>query len=147
MENRRPSPTVANSPNNAIEAPRNVRFRKNRIVMVCFCMGSSTSQNRWNHHAAGITNAATISAPTSGQIPRAIDSDAADVKNIAGDRAAGSIIGAQFLKRFVNNVPWAHLDIAGVAWSKKDKDTVPKGATAFGVRLLDRLVAAHYEGK
>jgi leucyl aminopeptidase len=76
---------------------------------------------------------------------RAIDSDAADVKNIAGDRAAGSIIGAQFVQRFVNNVPWAHLDIAGVAWSKKDAPTVPKGATAFGVRLLDRFVAEHYE--
>src|ERR1700722_343275 len=76
---------------------------------------------------------------------RAIDSDAADVKNIAGDRAAGSIIGAQFIQRFVNKVPWAHLDIAGVAWSKKDAPTVPKGATAFGVRLLDRFVADYYE--
>jgi leucyl aminopeptidase len=76
---------------------------------------------------------------------KAIDSDAADVKNIAGDRAAGSIIGAQFVQRFVNKVPWAHLDIAGVAWSKKDAPTVPKGATAFGVRLLDRFVADYYE--
>jgi leucyl aminopeptidase len=76
---------------------------------------------------------------------RAIDSDAADVKNIAGDRAAGSIIGAQFVQRFVNKVPWAHLDIAGVAWSKKDAATVPKGATAFGVRLLDRFVSDFYE--
>ena len=76
---------------------------------------------------------------------RAIDSDAADVKNIAGDRGAGSTIGAQFIKRFVNDVPWAHLDIAGVAWSKKDSPTVPKGATAFGVRLLDRFVAQYYE--
>jgi len=83
--------------------------------------------------------------PLADSYDRAIDSDAADVKNIAGDRAAGSIIGAQFLKRFVNNVPWAHLDIAGVAWSKKDAPTVPKGATAFGVRLLDRFVAEHYE--
>jgi len=76
---------------------------------------------------------------------RDIDSDAADVKNIGGARVAGSTIGAQFLARFVNDVPWAHLDIAGVAWSKKDMPTVPKGATAFGVRLLDRLVADHYE--
>jgi len=76
---------------------------------------------------------------------RAIDSDAADMKNIAGDRAAGSIIGAQFVQRFVNKVPWAHLDIAGVAWSKKDAPTVPKGATAFGVRLLDRFVGDYYE--
>ena len=83
--------------------------------------------------------------PLAESYDRAIDSDAADVKNIAGDRAAGSIIGAQFVQRFVNNVPWAHLDIAGVAWSKKDAPTVPKGATAFGVRLLDRFVADHYE--
>ena len=83
--------------------------------------------------------------PLSESFDRAIDSDAADVKNIAGDRGAGSSIGAQFLKRFVNDVPWAHLDIAGVAWSKKDAPTVPKGATAFGLRLLDRFVADHYE--
>jgi leucyl aminopeptidase len=76
---------------------------------------------------------------------REIDSDAADVKNIGGGRAAGSIIGAQFLQRFVNDVPWAHLDIAGVAWSKKDAAITPKGATAFGVRLLDRFVAENYE--
>jgi len=83
--------------------------------------------------------------PLGESFDRAIDSDAADVKNIAGDRGAGSSIGAQFLKRFVNDVPWAHLDIAGVAWSKKDAATVPKGATAFGLRLLDRFVAEHYE--
>ena len=83
--------------------------------------------------------------PLADSYNRAIDSDAADVKNIAEDRAAGSIIGAQFVQRFVNNVPWAHLDIAGVAWSKKDAPTVPKGATAFGVRLLDRFVAEYYE--
>ena len=75
---------------------------------------------------------------------RMIDSDAADMKNI-GDGGAGSITAAQFLQRFVNKVPWAHLDIAGTTWSKKDAPTVPKGATAFGLRLLDRMVADHYE--
>jgi leucyl aminopeptidase len=78
---------------------------------------------------------------------RDIDSDAADVKNIGGGRAAGSVTAAQFLQRFVDKVPWAHLDIAGVAWSSKDSATVPKGATAFGVRLLDRFVARYYEGE
>ncbi|HLI22301.1 MAG TPA: leucyl aminopeptidase [Stellaceae bacterium] len=77
---------------------------------------------------------------------RMLDSDAADMKNIGG-RDAGSITAAQFLQRFVNNVPWAHLDIAGTTWSKKDAPTVPKGATAFGVRLLERFVADYYEGK
>jgi len=74
-----------------------------------------------------------------------IDSDAADMRNIGSGRGAGSIIAAQFLQRFVNKVPWAHLDIAGMAWSKKDKPIVPKGGTGYGVRLLDRLVADHYE--
>jgi leucyl aminopeptidase len=83
--------------------------------------------------------------PLAESYDREIDSDAADVKNIGGGRAAGSIIGAQFLQRFVNDVPWAHLDIAGTAWSNKDAPTVPKGATAFGVRLLDRLVSKYYE--
>jgi len=74
-----------------------------------------------------------------------INSDIADVKNVGAGRGAGSIAGAKFIERFVNKVSWAHLDIAGVTWSKKDKNTVPKGATAFGVRLLDRVVADHYE--
>jgi leucyl aminopeptidase len=76
---------------------------------------------------------------------RDIDSDAADVKNIASGRAAGSIVAAQFLQRFVEKTPWAHLDIAGMAWSTKDAPTVPKGATAFGLRLLDRFVAQYCE--
>jgi leucyl aminopeptidase len=76
---------------------------------------------------------------------RLIRSEIADMKNIGG-RPAGSISAAQFIQRFVNKKPWAHLDIAGVAWSSKDAPCVPKGATAFGVRLLDRLVAEHYEG-
>ncbi len=76
---------------------------------------------------------------------RLLKSDIADMKNIGG-RPAGSISAAQFIKRFVNDKPWAHLDIAGVAWSTKDAPCVPKGATAFGVRLLDRLMAEHFEG-
>jgi leucyl aminopeptidase len=73
-----------------------------------------------------------------------IDTDAADMKNIGG-REAGSVTAAQFLQRFVNSVPWAHLDIAGTTWSKKDAPTVPKGATAFGLRLLDGFIAEYYE--
>jgi leucyl aminopeptidase len=79
---------------------------------------------------------------------KAIDSDIADMKNIGGDRGAGSATAAAFLARFIKDgTSWAHLDIAGMAWSKKERLTVPKGATAFGVRLLDRLVAKHYESK
>jgi leucyl aminopeptidase len=73
-----------------------------------------------------------------------IKSDIADMKNV-GDRGAGSITAAQFLQRFVGKTPWAHLDIAGVAWAKKDAAVTPKGATGYGVRLLDRLIADHYE--
>src|SRR6201999_91652 len=79
--------------------------------------------------------------PLGDSYDRQIDSDAADVKNIAGSRDAGSVIAAVFLQRFVNGLPWAHLDIAGMAWSKRDSATVPKGATGYGIRLLDRLVA------
>jgi leucyl aminopeptidase len=75
-----------------------------------------------------------------------LNSDIADVKNVGSGRAGGSILGAQFLKRFVGEVPWAHLDIAGVAWAKKDSATVPKGGTGFGVRLLDRFLADTAEG-
>jgi leucyl aminopeptidase len=73
-----------------------------------------------------------------------INSDIADMKNI-GNRWGGSITAAQFLQRFVKDTPWAHLDIAGMAWSEKDLAVVPKGASAFGVRLLDRFVADNYE--
>ncbi|MDE0389803.1 MAG: leucyl aminopeptidase [Rhodospirillales bacterium] len=76
-----------------------------------------------------------------------IDSAIADMKNVGKGREAGSIAGAVFLERFVNGVPWAHLDIAGMAWMKGSHDpTVPKGASGYGVRLLDQLVRAHYEG-
>jgi len=73
-----------------------------------------------------------------------INSDIADMKN-TGNRYGGSITAAQFLQRFVKDTPWAHLDIAGMAWAEKDSAVVPKGATAFGVRLLDRFVADNYE--
>jgi len=74
-----------------------------------------------------------------------IKSNIADMKNVGG-RPGGSITAAQFLQRFTNGKPWVHLDIAGTAWSSKDAATVPKGATAFGVRLLDQLVAEGEEG-
>lgn len=65
-----------------------------------------------------------------------IKSDVADMKNV-GARSAGAIIGGMFLKQFVpREIPWAHLDIAGTAWSDKDSGAVPRGATGFGVRTL-----------
>ncbi|MGE3302480.1 MAG: leucyl aminopeptidase [Hyphomonadaceae bacterium] len=77
-----------------------------------------------------------------------IDSPNADIKNIAGKPAAGSIVGAQFIQRFVKTgVPWAHVDIAGVAWKPGPyEDPIsPSWATGFGVRLVNRLVANRYE--
>jgi len=66
----------------------------------------------------------------------ALKSDVADMKNV-GDRSAGAIVGAMFLKQFVpKEIPWAHLDIAGTAWTDKDTGFSPKGATGFGVRTL-----------
>lgn len=85
--------------------------------------------------------------PLNDAYDKMLDSPIADIQNITNERGAGSITAAQFLQRFVDKVPWAHLDIAGMAWSKKDKPTVPKGGTGFGVRLLNRLVADHYESK
>ena len=69
-----------------------------------------------------------------------LDSQIADMKNV-GPRWAGSITAAQFIQRFVDEaVPWAHLDIAGMVWADKPGATWDKGATGFGVRLIDRFV-------
>ncbi len=82
--------------------------------------------------------------PLGAAYDRMIKSDVADMQNIGG-RGAGSITAAQFLQRFVNDTPWAHLDIAGTAWSGKAAPTVPKGGTGFGVRLLNRFVRDNCE--
>ncbi len=77
---------------------------------------------------------------------KALDSPAADIKNISSGRDAGSATAAHFLKRFIQKgVTWAHLDIAGMAWAEKDRPSVPKGAVGFGVRLLDRYVSEYCE--
>jgi leucyl aminopeptidase len=79
--------------------------------------------------------------PLADAYDRLIDSPIADMKNV-GPREAGSITAAQFLKRFVDDgVAWAHLDIAGMAWSDKASATYDKGATGYGVRLLDQYIA------
>ena len=76
-----------------------------------------------------------------------IDSKIADVKNTGNGRAGGSITAALFLQRFTNGTPWAHIDIAPVAWVKDSRNpTIPDGAVGWGVRTLDRMVADSYEG-
>jgi leucyl aminopeptidase len=76
-----------------------------------------------------------------------LDSEVADMKNIGAAGNAGSITAAQFLQRFVDEGrPWAHLDIAGTAWKTgADNPLEPTWATGWGVRILDRLVADHFE--
>jgi len=84
--------------------------------------------------------------PLSATYDKLIDSPIADMKNV-GPRGAGSITAAQFIQRFVEDgVHWAHLDIAGMVWSDKPGAHHDKGATAYGVRLLDRFIADALEG-
>ncbi|MGB0694286.1 MAG: leucyl aminopeptidase [Rhodospirillaceae bacterium] len=94
--------------------------------------GAATSEKLWR-------------LPLGDAYDKLINSDIADMKNV-GNREGGSITAAQFLQRFITKkTPWAHLDIAGVTWSKKDSAIVPKGGTAFGVRLLNQFVKDNYE--
>jgi leucyl aminopeptidase len=82
--------------------------------------------------------------PLSPEYDKAIDSDIADMKNI-GSRYGGAITGAQFIQRFVNQLPWAHLDIAGTAFDSVKNSLNSSWGSGWGVRLLNRLVASHYE--
>jgi leucyl aminopeptidase len=78
--------------------------------------------------------------PLSPAYDKLLDSPIADMKNI-GPKGAGSITAAQFIQRFVKDgTPWAHCDIAGMVWAEKPGHTWGKGATGYGVRLMDRLV-------
>ena len=82
--------------------------------------------------------------PLAAEFDKMIDSDIADMKNIGG-RFGGSITAAQFIQRFVNKVPWAHLDIAGTAMDSSKSSINQSWASGFGVRLLNELVSEHYE--
>jgi leucyl aminopeptidase len=84
--------------------------------------------------------------PLTPEYDKLIDSDIADMKNIGG-RNAGSITAAQFLQRFVNGQPWAHLDIAGVGMDATKNAINQSWGGGWGVRLLNRLVADHYEAR
>ena len=84
--------------------------------------------------------------PMAEPFDRLINSPIADMKNV-GPREGGSITAAQFIQRFIENgVEWAHLDIAGMAWSDKPSATYDKGATGYGVRLLDRICRRRARG-
>ena len=84
--------------------------------------------------------------PLSPAYDKLLESPIADMKNIGG-KGAGSITAAQFLQRFIKDgTPWAHCDIAGMVWADKPGHSWGKGATGFGVRLIDRFVADNLEG-
>lgn len=82
--------------------------------------------------------------PLGKEYDKMIDSKFADMKNTGG-RHAGAITAAQFLKRFVGETPWAHLDVAGTAMNSPSTEISQSWASGYGVRLLDRLVRDHYE--
>jgi leucyl aminopeptidase len=82
--------------------------------------------------------------PLAKEYDKLIDSKVADVKN-AGGRDAGAVTAAQFLKRFVKDTPWAHVDVAGTAMGSPQTDVNKSWASGWGVRLLDRLIADGYE--
>ncbi len=96
-------------------------------------------------NAAGQATGETVwRLPLGPVYDKMIDSKFADMKNTGG-RFGGSITAAQFLKRFVGDTPWVHLDIAGTAMSSPETDINKSWASGWGVRLLDRLVADYYE--
>lgn len=78
--------------------------------------------------------------PLWGEYEESIKSDVADVKHISDDGDAGVIIGATFLKNFVNDIPWVHIDIGTTVWSKADKGVLTKGATGATVRLMIEML-------
>jgi leucyl aminopeptidase len=85
--------------------------------------------------------------PMSAAYDAALKSRIADVKNVGG-RDAGSITAAQFIKRFIkDDMPWIHLDIAGVASVKTETALAPAGATGWGVMALNRFIADGYEAE
>ncbi|KAA0970218.1 leucyl aminopeptidase [Aureimonas fodinaquatilis] len=97
------------------------------------------------YEAGTVTGEKVWRMPLGKEYDKMIEGKFADIRNIGGGRAAGSITAAQFLQRFVNKVPWAHLDVAGTAMSSPSSEYNQSWGSGFGVRLLNRLVADHYE--
>ncbi|WP_279483266.1 leucyl aminopeptidase [Aureimonas sp. SK2] len=85
--------------------------------------------------------------PLGKEYDKLIEGKFADIKNVGNGRAAGATTAAQFLQRFVNDVPWAHLDVAGTAMGSPANEYNQSWASGFGVRLLNKLVEEHYEAR
>jgi leucyl aminopeptidase len=99
----------------------------------------------WLIEAGEATGEKLWRLPLGPKYDKMIDSKLADMKNTGG-KWGGSISAAQFLQRFIKEgTPWAHLDIAGTAMSSVDSEINRSWGSGFGVRLLDRLISAHYE--
>lgn len=98
---------------------------------------------------AGLAAGETVwRMPLGPEYDKQIDSKFADMKNTGSGRFGGAITAAQFIKRFVDDkMPWAHLDIAGTGFDSRQNDVNKSWGSGWGVRLLDRLVADHYEKK
>jgi leucyl aminopeptidase len=97
-----------------------------------FAAGEATGERVWR-------------MPLAPEYDKLIDSKVADMKNTGG-RHGGAITAAQLLARFVGKTPWAHLDIAGTALGSPQSEINRSWSSGWGVRLLDHLVAEHYEG-
>ena len=103
-----------------------------KLATQLFDAGEATGEKLWR-------------MPLGEEYDKLIDTKNADMKNIGG-RHGGAIIAAQFLQRFVGDVPWAHLDVAGTAMGSPATEYSQSWASGFGVRLLDRLVRDNFEG-
>ena len=105
-------------------------------TVACGMMGTDTNLMDKVRSAADKTHERVWELPLWDDYDELIKSEVADVKNI-GDGTAGTIVGGAFLKKFAEDYPWVHLDIAGTAWDVKGSSYIPsKGGTGFGVRLL-----------
>ena len=111
--------------------------------------GMFTNNDELSHrlHIVGeATDEKVWRMPLSPFYDKMIDSKFADMKNTGGSRWGGAITAAQFIQRFVaDKTPWAHLDIAGTGMDSRSNDINKSWGSGWGVRLLDRLVADHYE--
>ncbi len=98
--------------------------------------------------AAGRATGETVwRLPLGEAFHRQLDSATADLRNIGRPGEAGAVVAACFLERFVNEVPWAHVDLAGTSFVESEHPLAGKGGTGWGVRLVDRLVADGFEGR
>jgi leucyl aminopeptidase len=106
-------------------------------------MGNSDSWMEQVGDAAERAGEKVWPLPLPDEYRKKIDSEVADIKNTGGDRYGGALTAGLFLKEFVGDVPWAHLDIAGPARSEADDAYTPKGASGFGVRTLVELLSRY----